>query len=391
MSDVQLLFAVLVALYLWECACWLRRGSVAVATWLGRGWQLLHPGTLIGNQRGGFVLAAPLPPLGLFLTANQLPFTLSPAGVLFFVSTNVNPGWRAAHSGRFVKFDDLHEVRAERRKLIINGEIVLSVASPNYARHLAESLRELKEARSEQRAATISSLLRATLDSQAVEKRWQEAQSLLKPVRRLANALFIFLFAAAPCLIWRLGLGLSWPGLLIALLVLTIANAVYFRRAHRKLFPKLEDERFTFTLTVALAPTTAMRAHDLLARTSCETFHPLAVAKVLLTAADFERFARRVLLDLRHPAQPVCPGGGPELEAAEQHGRTALRAAAEDFLRQAGCDLEKLCAAPAPADEACRAYCLRCEAQFTSLEAQCADCGGLAVVAFPAADSFEPA
>lgn len=384
MSDVQVLFAVLAALYLWECACWVRRGTVAVATWLGRGWQLLHPGTLVGNQRGGFVLAAPLPPLGMFLAAHQLPFSLSPDGVLFFVSTNANPGWRAAHSGRFVKFDDLREVRAERRKLIINGEAVLSVSSPNLARHLAESLRELKEARPEQRAAAISSLLRTTLDAKAVEKRWQEALPLLKPIRRMANGLFVFLFAAAPCLIWRLGLALSWPGLLIALLALTIGTAFYFRHAHRALFLKLEDERFTFTLTVALAPTTAMRAHDLLTRTCCETFHPLAVAKVFLARDDFERFARRVLLDLRHPAQPVCPGGVPELEAAELHGRTALRAAAEDFLREAGCDLEKLCAAPTPADEACRAYCPRCEAQFTSLEAQCADCGGLAVVPFPA-------
>lgn len=384
MSDVQVLFAVLAALYLWECACWLRRGTVAVATWLGRGWQLLHPGTLVGNQRGGFVLAAPLPPLGFLLTANQLPFTLSPVGVFFFASTNVNPGWRAVHSGRFVKFDDLREVRANRRKLIINGEVVLSVASPNLARHLAESVQKLKETRVEQRGSVISSLLSATLDSQAVEKRWQEAQALLKPVRRLANGLFIFLFAAAPCLIWRLGLALSWPGLLIALLALTIGTAVYFRRAHRTLFPKLEDERFTFTLTVALAPTTAMRAHDLITRTCCETFHPLAVAKVFLAPEDFERFARRVLLDLRHPAQPVCPDGSPELEAAELHGRTTLRAAVEDFLRQAGCDLENLCAAPTAADEACRAYCPRCEAQFTSLEAQCADCGGLAVVAFPA-------
>jgi hypothetical protein len=85
---------------------------------------------------------------------------------------------------------------------------------------------------------------------------------------------------------------------------------------------------------------------------------------------------------LRHPAQPVGPDAAPELAAAELHGRTALLAAVEGFLRTTGCNLEKLCVAPLPADEACRAYCPRCEAQFTSLEAQCADCGGLGVVAF---------
>jgi hypothetical protein len=362
----------------------LRRGTVAVATWLGRGWQLLHPGTLVGNQRGGFVLAAPLPPLGFFLAAHQLPFSLSPAGVLFHVSTQVSPGWRAAHSGRFIKFDDVRAVRTERRKLIINDEVVLRVASPNLAQHLAAALRDLREAVPEQRTEVISRVLRATLDSKAAAQRWQEALPLLKPVRRLANVLFVFLFVAAPGLIWQLGLALSWPGLLIALLALTIGTAFYFRRAHRTLFPQLEDDRFTFTLTVALAPPTAMRAHDLLARQCCETFHPLALAKVFLAPEHFEKFARRILLDLRHPALPVAPGGPPELATVEQFGRSALRAAVEDQLRETGWDLEKLCAPPAPADESCRAYCPRCEAQFTSPEAQCADCGGLPVAAFPA-------
>lgn len=384
MSDVQVLFAVLAALYLWECACWLRRGGVAVATWLGRGWRLLHPGTLVGNQRGGFVLAAPVPPLGFFLTAHQLPFTLSPAGVLFFVATNVNPGWRAAHGGRFVKFDDLREVRAERRRLIINGETVLRVASPNLARHLAETLLKLKGAGLEERAEAINDFLRSTLDVKEMEKRWDQTRRLVKPIRRLANALFVFLFVLAPLLIWRLGLALSWPGLVIALAALTISTAIYFRRAHRTLFPKLSDDRFTFTLTVALAPMTTMRAHDLLTRPCCETFHPLAVAKVFLGAKEFDAFARRVLLDLRHPPLPISPGGSAEIETTEAHGRAALRAEVERMLRRAGSDLEKLCAAPAPTDEACCAYCPRCEAQFTSASAECADCGGLAVVPLPA-------
>ena len=136
MSDVQVLFAVLAGLYLWECACWLRRDAVAVATWLGTRWQLLQPGTLGGNQRGGFVLAPPLPPLGSFLAANQLPFTLAPEGVLFFVATNVNPGWRAAHGGQYFRFDEVQEVRADRKRLFVNGRLLLRTTSPGHARQL---------------------------------------------------------------------------------------------------------------------------------------------------------------------------------------------------------------------------------------------------------------
>ena len=71
MNDVQLLFVVVAALYVWECACWLRRGGVAFSSWLGRKWRALQPGSLIANQAGGFVLAWPLPPLGTLFVANQ--------------------------------------------------------------------------------------------------------------------------------------------------------------------------------------------------------------------------------------------------------------------------------------------------------------------------------
>src|SRR5688572_19472712 len=117
MSDVQLLFLVLAALYGWECACWLRRGSVAFTTWLGRQWHEKPPGALIGNSRGGFVFAPPLPPLGTIFTSRPLPLSVSPDGVLAYVATNVNSGWRPAQGGRFQAFDSLREVRARGKKL----------------------------------------------------------------------------------------------------------------------------------------------------------------------------------------------------------------------------------------------------------------------------------
>ena len=49
--------------------------------------------------------AAPLPPLGTLLTANQFPLSLSPETALAFVSTNVNPDWRPAQSGRALPWD----------------------------------------------------------------------------------------------------------------------------------------------------------------------------------------------------------------------------------------------------------------------------------------------
>jgi hypothetical protein len=183
-----------------------------------------------------------------------------------------------------------------------------------------------------------------------------------------------------PGLIWYFGFGLTWLGLLLGLLALTVATAIFFYRAHRALYPNAGDERFTLTLTIALAPSSTLRAHDALSRPLLENFHPLAVAKQLLPDKEFRTFARRVLLDLRHPARPWGISEEPEVVATEAYSRQAWLTAMEDFLNQNGLAPDELGRAPAPADDSCRSYCPRCDAQFTTLSGACADCGGLAVV-----------
>jgi hypothetical protein len=386
MSDLQWLFLVLAALYGWECACWIRRGSVAFTTWLGRTWRAAHPGTLFGNQRGGFVFAYPLPPLGTFLAANQLPLSLSPEGALAHVATNVNPGWRPAQTGRFLPFDAIREARVRGRKVTVNGELWLTAPSTSFARRVAEALARLAKTPRPERDPAVFEFICSGLDEVAVARRWQDFQNQSRHLRRWSNALFIYLFVFTPACIWHLGFKLSWLGLLVGLIALTTMTAVLFHRAHRALYPQAEDERFTHTLTIALAPTSALRAHDALARPLVEMSHPLAVAKVLLPEARFREFARRVLLDLRHPALPLCPRDDPASRATELHARTALRQAAEQLLQRSGLEPDELCRPPAPADESCRAYCPRCGAQFTKATGHCVDCGGLGLRAFPAAE-----
>jgi len=382
MSDVQLLFVVLAVLYVGECLGWLRRGGVAFSTWLGGGWRLQHPGALAGNQSGGFVLASPWPPLGTFFVANQLPVSLSGNGVLAFVATNVSPGWRPAQSERFVSWKDLREVQTHGKKIFINGELLLTAATPGLARHLGSELKQLAALKSTERAAAIEQFAKASLDLKSIEARRVEWQKHSRPVRWLANSLVVYTFVLAPVLIWHFGFLLCWLWLLLGLLTLTVTTATLFARAHRILYPDAHDERFTHTLTIALAPTSAMRAHDALSRPLLESQHPLAVAGVCLDDRDFREFTRRILLDLRHPALPPCSSDMAEAQATERFFRETLLATAEEFLEQRGVQPEDLCRAPVPSDESSRSYCPRCEAQFTSAEGQCADCGGLKLVAF---------
>lgn len=383
MSDLQLLFLVLAALYGWECAAWLRRGSVAFTTWIGRSWRAQHPGALLGNQRGGFIFAAPLPPLGTLLTATPFPLSLSPEAALAFVATNVNPGWRANQSGHWLALDALREARADRKKLLVNGEVWCVAPSSSHARFVAGRVLQVARLKPPEREKAIRELVAASLDTKAVEKRWQEFRRESRHLRWLSNALVVYVFAIVPAVVWFVGLRLSWLGLLVGLLALGTATATLFHRAHRALYPDAEDERFTHTLTIALSPVNAMRAHDALSRPLLETSHPLAAARVFMRSAGFQNLARSVLLDLRNPALPLCPVNAAAARGAEAFSRQVLHEAIEDLLRQSGVDPDDLCRAPKPADETCRAYCPRCHAQFTKSTGRCADCGGLALAAFP--------
>jgi hypothetical protein len=375
---------VLAVLYGWECACWIRRGGLAFVTWLGRKWHEAQPGALVGNQRGGFVFAPLLPPLGTILTARPLPLSVSPDGVLAYVSTHVNNGWRPGQSGKFLPFDSIEEVRTNGKKLFVNGELWLSFPGTESAREVAENLSRVLKTKSSQQEKEIAKWVAASFDRREIENRWEEFKAQSRDLRLAANALFVHLFVIVPFLIWQLGLKSSWVGLLLALLTLTVTASVLFRRGHKVLYPRADDERFTHTLTIALSAPTSIRAVDTLSRPLFESFHPLAVAGVFLPKAAFRSFARRVILDIRHPALPLCPSDQLAAIATELHARTVLRRTAEEFLKRNGIDADELCQPPKP-EETCRAYCPRCEAQFVDLDARCTDCGGMPVVAFPAA------
>jgi len=167
MTDLELLFLVLVVIYCWECACWLRRGSVAFLTWFGRRWKLAHPGAVLGNQQGGFIFAHPLPPLGTLLAGNQFPLSLSSDAVLAYVAPSVNPGGRPIQTGKCFRFAEIQSVESNGKKVRVNGELLLKAASPAFAAYLAQQLRQLTSLAPAQRANAIEELVRATRPHEA--------------------------------------------------------------------------------------------------------------------------------------------------------------------------------------------------------------------------------
>jgi hypothetical protein len=386
MSDLQLLFLVLVILYGWECACWLRRGSAGLRTWLRQRWRLVHPGTLLGNQFGGFVFMPPFPPLGNIVCGNQFPLSLSPHAVLAYVSSNVNPGWRPAQTGALFRFDRAQTIRLKGKKVLVDGQLLWKAPTSSFGQYLAGRLSDLYKAPVAQRGAMIQGLFQDSLDSAAIKQRWENFLKRTRTIRWLTNILFVYLFVAVPGLIWNLGLKSSWVSLLIGLFVLTGTIAFLFRRVHASLYPRCDDDRFAQSLTVFLSPVTAVRAQDILSRPLLEQFHPLALVQVFCSQDCFQRFAKKILLELRFPPLPVSPAGL-DAEQTERFSRSALRIAAENFLTQNEINPDKLVSPPPRADATCQTYCPRCEAQFTTRDGICADCGGLPLALLPAAEA----
>ncbi len=382
MNELELLFLVLAVVYLWECVCWLRRGTVAFLDCWGRSWHPAHPAALMGNQAGGIILANPLPPLGCILTSSQLPLSISPQGVFSYVAQCINPGWRAAQTGKYFSFEAVQKIEASGKQVRVNGELLVKTGSTFLARHLAEQLRLLAKLPVGRRGPAIREMLRESLNAQKVEERLKEFRNRSRWLRKLTNALFVYLFLITPACVLYFGFKRSWIELLAGLLMLTGATALVFARAHKALYPDAREERFTHWFMILFSPATAIRAHDALSRHLLEAFHPLTVAQATLGRDRFCQFARRVLVELRHPCLPLCPTLEPGPQTAEQYARIALLETVEQFLEQKDVDLKELMRPPAPVDETCRSFCPRCGTQFTASEGACADCGGLSLIAF---------
>ena len=380
MTELELLFLVLALVYFWECACWLPANSLALITWREGHWRIARPGTLLGNQRGGFVFAPPLPPLGLILTTHPLPLAISAEAVV----ANVQGGaaWRN-QEGKPLPLDELREIKVRGKKLFLNSRPFLKAASPIYAEKIAVLLHRLQKLSRPERDRALEEVVRESFDLKKIKRLWAEFKGQTTSLRVLENLLFAYLFIIAPVLIWIFGLSRLWPGLLLALFMQTTGIAIQFRRAHKHLFPNAEDERFNQFLMVQLSPATTIRAHDLLSRPLLEEFHPLALAKVFCSREEFRALALNTLLETRH--RTVNAGSRPDSLATKTQNDSSLlwEKETERFLKHAGIDPDKSVAPPLPADETCRSYCPRCMAQFTLAEGACPDCGGLRLVPFP--------
>ena len=383
MGELESLLLVLAVIYLAECIVWVRRGTVVfIHKWGGAKWRLWQPGTTVANAHGAVLFTNPLPSLGCVIVGTQPPLSISSEAVLSFTAGCLNSTWRQPQPAHLIRLAEIQRIERDGRIVLVNGSVFLKAISSNTARVVVRWLRQVQESSSNERQTIIRKAVGEAFDEKKIRERIQDFQHSVHYLRIGAVSLFVFLYVLAPLLVWRFGLRATiWP-LVAILLAHTVTLALLFRRAHLRLYPGHNEERFTPFLTMLLAPPSAIRAQDVLAKHFLPDFHALAIAHVLASPETFREFARSVLLDLRHPIYPVSPGNDPLATATEEWFRSTLREAAERFVASTGLSVETLVQPPIPSEAAHAAYCQRCGAQFTTIQSTCGECGGRPLVTF---------
>jgi hypothetical protein len=361
MSDLEYLYTVMAVFYLWECTHWLRSPSASFVAWIGRSFRASQPFFVANGRDGGLHFASPLPVAGTFLITSEWPLALAPQGL-------VN------RTGTRILFADQPQFAARRHRLLVGDQELAVLGSPCRARAMANQLNDMCAVPEEIREEHIRTWLADTLDAGRLADRQREFNRAAKLPTLLATLLVLLVFVGTPAILSQLGLATSWPWLLAGLTGLSVANAVVFLRAHRKLHPGLTDERFACFLMVLLFPPAGMRTRDLLSRPLMESFHPLAAAQVLCSLEDTRTIAGAIVRDLKYP-RPVQPSPPGEDIGIRQWFREAALEAVRRTVEPMPIGLDALLAPPARADAGSASYCPRCQAQFTRVTGTCSDCG----------------
>src|SRR5205807_846507 len=144
MTDVEQIFWILVALYLFASAYWVRHGALVFVSAAG-GRHRLRRAAVLQNDSGGLVFGNLLP-CGTAVLGQAWPISLSPAGV-----GAAQTGVRPLAAGDFVAFENLKTVTAEGTAVRINDLPFLKLSTSNYASLTARLIRKLADLPSDQR------------------------------------------------------------------------------------------------------------------------------------------------------------------------------------------------------------------------------------------------
>lgn len=377
MTDFGILMLALAALYLSECCLWIRRSAVVFRTCFLRRYGVTQPPAGLGSLEGGLVFLNPLPPFGAAFVCHPWPVSLAIEGAYSYVAQTVCPEGRLDQTARHIPMEGLAQASSVSGTVYVQDRPFFHLGDPEAAGHYARVLRFLSEIPSAQREAAIRNELATATDTRAIAWRIATYHRATWNLRFWCHVMFVIVFLGFPGVVGFHQVRVFWPCLVAGFAVCLGAILRGFYKAHVQLMPFASGERWRSLAIMILTPTAAIRACDRLSRSLLATYHPLAVATVLCPPEKLHTFGRRVLLDVRHPLQPVCPdtvGPGCSIEAAF---RTALALTLDYVVVRAGYDPALWTKPPLPEDPSAVSYCPRCDTEYVLEAGICHRCGGI--------------
>jgi hypothetical protein len=205
----------------------------------------------------------------------------------------------------------------------------------------------------------------------AIEREITTVLALARPLRRLGEGLWVYLFVIAPLAVYTIGLARTWQALLAILVLWVIGIVIVYRRSWRRLHPERPSGWRSDGVLMALSPPGAIRAADRLTRKSLDGFSAIRVASVVVPSVEFCRLARLIYFD--------------EHSAAE----TGAKQEIDRILESEG--LGPLFRTPPVKEAGMEGYCPRCHGQVLRPSGDCPDCVGVAIEPFAYASPGAPA
>jgi hypothetical protein len=329
---------------------------------------------MLGNERGGFAILNPIPPLGRIFLTHLFPVCLSSSGVSTGTGHVLGLSPQTSRCDE-IPYDKIDSCNVVNTCVHINGTPFADCAHADSAQTIAKTILLLAKTAPEERAGRIQAWLRDMFDTKPVELQIKMFDERAAPLWLACNFQFIYVCVLVPLVIWHHGLSREFIPVLLGMFVIAAWIALIFWFLHAEFFPDARARRIKTILEIVPFPPGSIRAYQTLNKEFLSFAHPFVVAYILLSKVDFMEAAGRFFRDTLYPV------GGHRLSTEDCHTedwfRTEVLSAAGDFLKSVGISAESLLAPPVPSDDSVIAYCPRCLGQFTIQAQTCPDCPGI--------------
>ena len=406
MSEWWSVLAVFWALYLADGVSGGRRERLFLSSWCGGfswrlSWRKKRGGGPATLTQAGWHFAPPLP-WAYTLPLDDLPASFAPEGLTNWPSVaTARPAW-LPDGAATAKWESLGAVGLNGPWLTLNGRRFAPATATLNAAELKELATRLAPLDIESRAGEIFAWQARRFSVPRARRRLTAALARTRTLAWL-NTLQVAGWAvlSAGLLSGRFNPAASFepvrPGhgemalqipwwVLVAALVLTHGLAVGLAwRIHRRLYPKLRDERGSLIFSACLLPAQALRFRAALLRPLMRGMAPLAVVLAAGSPGTARAAAAATWRDLHYPIRP--PGLPPDVAAIADAAALLAKPVLARALAEAkaagliGLDPQELLAAPTGLGPEVCAYCPRCGDGFVRADGVCPQ--GMALLKLP--------